>query len=62
MDLFGEIRNAFVFFLSLGQLFGKPVVVSASGYMENAAAGFYGITIFFMTVTNGNIQIALPYL
>ena len=62
VDLFCEIRNALVFFLTLRQLSGKPVVVSISGYMQNAAARFYGITIFIMTISDGNVQIALSYL
>ena len=62
MNLFGKIRNVLVLFLSLGQLSGKPVVVSISGYVQNATAGFYGITIFIMAVSDGYIQIALSYL
>lgn len=53
MDLFGKVCNTFILFLSLGQLSGKPVVECVSGYMKDAAAGFYGITVFFMAVTDG---------
>lgn len=62
MDLFGKVCNTFILFLSLGQLSGKPVVECVSGYMKDAAAGSYGITVFFMAVTDGYVQIALFYL
>ena len=62
MDLLGKIRNALVFFLSLGQLSCKPVVVSVSGYMQNVATRFYGITKLLVAVPDGYIQITLSYL
>ena len=62
VDLFGKIRNVLVLFLSLGKFSGKPVIVSISGYMQNATAGFYGITVVLMAVPDRYIQIALSYL
>lgn len=62
VNLLCKICNLLVFLLPISLFPGKPSVVCASGYMMDTAAVFYRISVFLMAVSNGCIQIALPYL
>lgn len=62
MNSLNDLCNPFIFYLSLALVSAQPTVVCCSGYTEVFAAYFYGISIFFLTFFNCQIDMALPYL
>lgn len=62
MNSLNYLCNPFIFYLSLALISTQPTVVCCSGYTEVFAAYFYGISIFFLTSFNCQIDMALPYL
>ena len=62
VDLFGNICYSFVFLMAFRQFSGYPAVIGASRDVKNSTARFYMISVFFMAVSHGTIQIALSYL
>ena len=62
VNLFGNICYSLVFLMAFRQFSGRPAVVGTSRDVKNTAARSYRISVFFMAVQDGTIQIALSYL
>lgn len=62
MDGFDPFSNLLVFPGSFPIVFTQPFIIRRSGNVKQGTNGFYGITKFFMAVSDGFIQMVLPYL
>lgn len=59
LDLFGK---PFILSPSAAEFAGRPLVVGAARNVQQFAFGLNRIARFLMTVSNGGVDVALPYL